>query len=93
MITTEATFYPTGTIQTVTTNEGEFANAFYEVALRDGYEVEAQVLADGAHQIVFGGDDADVTALFQAAYALEDERFDAMFAIEQSRLQVLAGAA
>ncbi len=78
-----------GTIQTVTTDEVEFASAFYEVALRDGYEVDAQVLADGTHQITFGGEDNDVAALLQAAYTLENERFEAMYAREQERLQYL----
>lgn len=89
MIRCEATFYPTGTIQTVTTDQSEFAHALYEVALQAGEEIEVQVLADGLHQLTFTGEDADVSRLYQAAYACEDELFWA----EMKRPQVLASVA
>lgn len=72
MIRQEAAFAPTATVQTITTDETEFANAFYQVASQSGLEVEIEVLG-GVHQLTFMCSDNDlICSLYWAAHNLAE---------------------
>ncbi len=74
MIHIEAEPHFTGTVQHLETNEGEFANAFYEIALAGGYEVEAGIHHNGVHFIDLYGEDADIDCLVPQAQDLAFNR-------------------
>lgn len=79
MIQQETVFAPVGTTRTITTDETEFANAFYEVAGRAGLDVEVEVL-EGAphltHRLTFVcGDDDLICGLYQSAHTCVEHWF------------------